>query len=105
MSSGHRAQNSLHLKIACSAPVLRDYPKPASLGESKGSVPCQEQKVCCNPDTQANHARAYVLCACPQGKKARVQEVVRSEGPMFAAERLVDDSDREADLGSFDRDG
>src|ERR1700733_5831011 len=44
MSSGHRAQNSLHLKIAYPAPVWRDYLKPTSLGESKGSVPCEEQR-------------------------------------------------------------
>jgi hypothetical protein len=48
------------------------------------------------------HLRAVRL---PPGEKARVQVIVRLEGSMFAAERLIDGSNREADLGSFDRDG
>jgi hypothetical protein len=62
MSSGRRAQNLLNLKIARSAPVFRDYPKPACVVESKVLFHARN-KMFVAIQTHS-YARTCALCAC-----------------------------------------
>jgi hypothetical protein len=61
MSSGRRAQNLLNLKIARSCPGISRLSKACLCCGVQGSVPCEKQNVCCNPDTQPR-ARLRPVC-------------------------------------------